>query len=150
MPGWLAWFAFVPLLLALERRIETRGPRSWFTLGYAGGAVFFLAGTHWIALLSDVALTIGWLKYLGWLLGALYLALYWGLAAWLAGLLARRSRIPARWTFAPVLLVVEELRGSGELGFPWFQPGYTQHAILPVLQLASLKSEDHTSELQSL
>jgi apolipoprotein N-acyltransferase len=140
VPGALAWVAFVPLLLALERRVAGGRARSWFTLGFAGGLVFFLVGTHWIALLSDVALTIGWLKYLGWILGSLYLALYWGLAALLAGGLSRRSGLPARWTFAPAFLTIEELRGSGELGFPWFQPGYTQHEVLPALQLASLGS----------
>ena len=138
VPGFLAWVALVPLLLALDRRVEHGTRRSWFALGFTGGAVFFLIGTHWIALLADVALTIGWLKYLGWILGALYLACFWGLAAWLAGLLARRSGVPARWTFVVALLLVEELRGSGDLGFPWFQPGYTQHAVLPILQLASL------------
>ena len=138
VPGVVAWFALVPLLLALERRVASAGPRSWFALGYAGGAVFFLIGTHWIALLSDVALTVGWLKYLGWVLGGLYLALYWGAATWLAGWLAKRSGVAARWTFVPAFLLLEELRGSGELGFPWFQPGYTQHGVLPVLQLASL------------
>lgn len=140
VPGWLAWFAFVPLLLALERRVASRPPRSWFALGYAGGFVFFLVGTHWIALLSDVALTIGWLKYLGWVLSALYLACYWGLAAWGAGWLSRRSGVAAGWTFAPALLLVEEWRSAGELGFPWFQPGYSQHAMSPALQLASLGS----------
>ena len=77
VPGVLAWFAFVPLLVALERRVATGRPRSWFTLGYVGGFAFFLVGTHWIALLNDVALTIGWLKYLGWVLAAFYLASYW-------------------------------------------------------------------------
>lgn len=137
-PGVLAWIAFVPLLLALERRVAEGGPRSWFTLGYTGGAAFFLVGTHWIALLNDVALTIGWLKYVGWVAGALYLALFWGFATLLAGLLARRSGLPARWTFVPALVLIESLRGAGDLGFPWFQPGYTQHAVLPVLQLASI------------
>ncbi len=140
VPGVLAWVAFVPLLVALEARVAEGRPRGWFALGCAGGCTFFLAGTHWIALLNDAALTIGWLKYLGWLMGSAYLALFWGLAAWLAGVLARRSGVPARWTFAPAFLAVEELRGSGELGFPWFQPGYTQGEILPVLQLASLGS----------
>jgi len=140
VPGLLAWVGFVPLMLALERRVDSGGPRSWFALGYAGGAVFFLIGTHWIALLSDVALTIGWLKYLGWVLGGLYLALYWGAATWLAGWLSKRSGVAARMSFVPAFLLLEELRGSGELGFPWFQPGYTQHALLPALQLASLGS----------
>lgn len=138
VPGVLAWIAFVPLLAALERRVADGRPRSWFALGYVGGLVFFLVGTHWIALLNDVALTIGWLKYVGWLAAALYLASYWGLAAWLAGVLARRSGFAARWTFVPAMLAVELWRGSGELGFPWFQPGYTQHALLPVLQMAAV------------
>ena len=140
VPGVVAWFALVPLLLALEDAVRDRGPKSWFALGYAGGAVFFLIGTHWIALLSDVALTIGCLKYLGWVLGGLYLALYWGAATLLAGWLSRRSGVASRMSFVPAFLVLEELRGSGELGFPWFQPGYTQHSILPALQLASLGS----------
>jgi len=139
VPGIVAWAALVPLLLALGRRLE-RGRGSCFALGYTAGLAHFLVGTHWIALLSDVALTIGWLKYLGWLLASLYLALYWGLAAWAAGWLARRSGVAVAWTFAPAMLLVEEARGSGELGFPWFQPGYTQGALLPALQLASLGS----------
>ena len=137
-PGVLAWFAFVPLFGALERRVAEGTHGSWFRLGYVAGFVFFLTSTHWIALLDDVALTIGWLKYLGWVLAAFYLALYWGVACWVSGWLARRSGVPARWTFVAAMLVVEEARGSGDMGFPWFQPGYTQHAILPVLQLASL------------
>src|SRR5262249_22719821 len=115
VPGFLGWFGFVPLLRALEHRVAAGRPRSWFALGYVGGVVHFLAGTHWIALLSDVALTIGWLKYLGWVMAAFYLALYWGAAAALAGWLARRSGVAVRWTFAPAFLLVEELRGSGEL-----------------------------------
>lgn len=137
VPGALAFVAFAPLLLALERRVSSATPGSWFRLGYVAGFIFFLVGTHWIALLNDVALTIGWLKYLGWMLAAGYLALFWGLATWGAGWLSRRSGIPARWTFIPMMLVVEELRGSGDMGFPWFQPGYTQHDSL-LLQLASL------------
>jgi len=135
--GWLAWFAFVPLLAALDRRVAAgEGAGSAFRAGYVGGFVFFLVGTYWIALLSDVATTVHWIKYLGWVLAAAYLALFWGLAAALTAALARRSGVPARWTFVPAMLVIEELRGSGELGFPWFQPGYTQHA-LPAIGFAA-------------
>jgi apolipoprotein N-acyltransferase len=136
--GALAWGAFVPLLVALETRVG-RGPGACFRLGYVAGFVFFLAGMHWIALLSDVASTVPWIKYVAWVMSGFYLALFWGLATWLAGVLARRSGLAARWTFVPAMLLVEELRGSGELGFPWFQPGYTQHA-LPAIGLAALGS----------
>ena len=60
--GWLAWFAFVPLLAALERRVRAgESLAACFRLGYAGGVVFFLVGIHWIARLSDVAMTVPWL-----------------------------------------------------------------------------------------
>jgi apolipoprotein N-acyltransferase len=114
--------------------------RSLFALGYAFGFAFFLIGIHWIALLSDVAITVPWLKYPAWVLAAAYLAVFPGLATLLAGWLARRSRASLALTFPMAFLAVEELRASGELGFPWFQPGYTQHAYVPVIQLASLGS----------
>ena len=62
--GFLAWGAFVPLLIALERRINA-GASLWYMarLGYGFGVAFFLIGIHWIALLSDVAITVPWLKY---------------------------------------------------------------------------------------
>lgn len=135
--GALAWVAFLPLLGAIESRLAAGGSkRSLYALGWVGGFAFFLTGTHWIALLSDVAITLPWLKYLGWVLAGAYLANFWALAVLLTGVLSRRSGVAARWTFIPVMLAVEELRGSGELGFPWFQPGYTQHE-LPVLGLAA-------------
>ena len=136
----LAWVALVPLLAALQRRASAgMGAGSAFRLGYVGGFAFFLAGMHWIALLSDVASTVHWIKYVAWVLAGGYLALYWGLAAWLAYVLARRSGVRVPWTFVPAMLLVEELRGSGELGFPWFQPGYTQQA-LPIVGMAALGS----------
>lgn len=137
----LAWVAFVPLLLVLERRLaEGATIRSLFAVGYVAGFAFFLTGMHWIALLDEVALTVPVLKYVGWVLAGGYLALYWALAVALAAWLARRSGVPARFTFVAAMLAVEELRGSGELGFPWFQPGYTQHPVPAALALAALGS----------
>ena len=54
--GFLAWFAFVPFLVALDRLAVARAPlRRVLVLGYVFGFAFYLCGTHWIALLSDVA-----------------------------------------------------------------------------------------------
>ncbi|MBI1796910.1 MAG: apolipoprotein N-acyltransferase [Candidatus Eisenbacteria bacterium] len=139
--GFLAWFGFIPLLAALDRKLRDGEPLgAIFGLGYTFGFVFYLIGTHWIALLSDVAITVPWLKYPAWVAAAAYLALYAGLTTTLAGWLARRARVPLALTFPLALIAVEELRASGEMGFPWFQPGYTQHAYAPILQLASLGS----------
>lgn len=139
--GFVAWFAFVPLLAALERmRARQAGAGGAFTLGYVFGLVFFLGAIHWIALLSDVAITVPWLKYPAWIVAAGYLALYPALASWVSIGLARHAGLGLGTVVPFVMLAVEEMRGSGELGFPWFQPGYTQHAYTPVIQMASLGS----------
>jgi len=146
----------VPLLMALEARARRGAPAgALFRLGWGFGFAFFLLGMHWVALLSDVAITVPWLKYPAWIAAAAYLGLYGGLVTLGAGLLARPAgarsraaapagevpvRVPLGLAFPVVYLVVEELRASGELGFPWFQPGYSQHAYVPILQLASLGS----------
>ena len=131
----------MPLLVALGRAAEGPAPRRRaFALGACFGFVFYVLGLHWIARLSNVAITVPWLKYPGWLLAAGYLALFPALATSLAVALARRRGGGLAWTFPPALLLIEELRASGELGFPWFQPGYTQQGFAPILQLASLGS----------
>jgi len=137
--GFLAWFALVPLLVALEARVRARtGARALFGLGYAFGLAFYLVGAHWLVMLSEVAITVPWLKYPAWLMAAAYLAVFPGLATLAAGWLAQRAKHSLAVTFPVAALGGEELRGRGELGFPWFQPGYTQHAFAPVIQLASL------------
>ena len=152
VPGFVAWGALVPLLIGLEQRVRRSATAgSLFRLGWLFGFVFFLIGTHWIALLSEVAITVPWLKYPAWAVASSYLALFSGLATLVAGVLARpvgprrswtgpgsAARVPLALAFPVVFLCVEELRASGEVGFPWFQPGYTQHAYVPMLQLASL------------
>jgi apolipoprotein N-acyltransferase len=137
--GWIAWIAFVPLLWALESRfLQPRPVREAFRLGYVFGFSFFLVSLHWMAMLSDVAITIPWLKYPAWLVAAAYLALLPALASALAAWLTRRSQRSLAVTFPVAFVLIEELRASGELGFPWFQPGYTQHAFTPLIQMASL------------
>ncbi|HYM80091.1 MAG TPA: apolipoprotein N-acyltransferase [Candidatus Limnocylindria bacterium] len=139
--GFLAWFAFVPLLVVLQRRLDAGSSlRATFALGYAFGFMFYLIGTSWIARLSNVAITVPWLKYPAWIAAAAYLALFAGLATVLTAWLVRRSGLSLTVCFPVAYLLAEELRASGELGFPWFQPGYTQHAYPPLIQIASLGS----------
>ena len=139
--GFIAWFALVPLFIELDRRVAAgAGSGALFRTGYVYGLAFYLTGTHWIALLSNVAMTTPWLKYPAWLLAGGYLALYAGLTTLVAGVIVRRLRLPLAVVFPGVALAIESLRASGEMGFPWFQPGYSQHAYLPIISMASLGS----------
>ncbi len=139
--GFVAWFALIPLLIELDRRISAGDrARVLFRTGYVYGLAFYLTGMHWIALLSNVAMTTPWLKYPAWLLAGGYLALFAGLTTVVAGVIVRRLRLSLAIVFPVVALAVEAVRASGEMGFPWFQPGYTQHAYLPLIQMAALGS----------
>lgn len=137
--GALVLAGFVPVLGALDAR--ARGPRPLrgaFATGWIAGFAFYLVGAYWLVMLNGVAITVPWLKYPGWLAAAAYLALYAGLAGVLAVAAHRRSGAPLGLTFAAAWMVAEQLRGAGELGFPWFQPGYALASFAPAVQVASL------------
>jgi apolipoprotein N-acyltransferase len=109
-----------------------------FRFGYATGFVFFLAGLHWIAFLSKVAVTVSWIMYPAWVAAALYLALYPALAGAAAAFARRRLGLSPALGWPLFWLAAEWLRAQGELGFPWLHLGYSAWKTLPVLQLASL------------
>ena len=107
----------MPLLVGARSRgaLRRRSRGGCSAIGYAFGVVFFGLGTHWIALLSDVASTQPWIKYPAWLAGRRSTSrCSRASTTLLAGWLARR--VPLAFVFPPALVVIEELRGSGELG----------------------------------
>jgi apolipoprotein N-acyltransferase len=121
--GILAWVALVPLLLA----IDESQPGEAFRLGYAGGFVAWLLVVSWI---RGYGLPV-WLLLSGYL--ALQFGAFAGASRWIAqgrppwvGIIA----VPLLWTS------LEYLRSIGPFGFPWALLGLTQHANLPVIQVA--------------
>jgi apolipoprotein N-acyltransferase len=103
-----------------------------------------VAGAFRLGLLTGFlwfALTLSWMTLFGlpaWLLLSAILSLYIGGFAALYRWLGLRFRgrdlllIPLVWTG------VEVARSAGTLGFPWALLGVSQHATLPVLQLAAV------------
>ncbi|MFZ5861882.1 MAG: apolipoprotein N-acyltransferase [Nitrospirota bacterium] len=131
----LAWFALVPLLLA----VTTASPRRAFLLGWITGITFFTGSLRWIAYtMVHYGHLLEWLSYLVLLLLTAYLALYVGLFAWTARVLLdqptwiRLSALPAAWT------ALEFARTYLLTGFPWAVLGYSQAGTLPVIQIAEL------------
>lgn len=124
---WLAWLAFVPLLLAI------RGKRPWqaFLMGWFGGVVFFIGITPW------------WIKEFQFVnplasgLGYLYLSLYFAFFCFFLSLLLRHLK--SLLLVAPPLWVAFEYLRSNLffLAFPWGLLGHTQYLNLPIIQMAS-------------
>ncbi len=123
--GVVAWVALVPLLVA----IWDLAPREAFRLGYVTGFVAFLGILAWIRVFGLPA----------WILLAAYLALFvgafCGLYRWAA---ADRAPAVRLWLVPIVWVSLEYLRSSGPMGFPWATLATAQHALLPVIQIASI------------
>jgi apolipoprotein N-acyltransferase len=134
---WLyAWVWLAPALCCAL----ARAPRGALADGWLAGTVFFLILLRWLDFTfrsySDIPWPLGWLP-IGLL--AAYCGLYTGsviaAVAWL------RPRIGTGWALVmtPVLWVAGEwIRGHLMGGFPWGLMGYSQHGVLPVIQIAEL------------
>ncbi|GFE58093.1 apolipoprotein N-acyltransferase [Geobacter sp. AOG1] len=130
----LAWFAFVPLLLALGKK----SPKKAFKLGFVCGATAFAGLLYW---LNIVMVTYGKLHWSVsgclYLLLVAYLALFVAVPVWLMrrGELAGVSSLVS----LPVLWVgLEYLRSFLLSGFPWASLGYSQFRTLPLIQVADI------------
>jgi apolipoprotein N-acyltransferase len=132
--GAVAWTALAPLLIALA---QARSGAHGFRLGYLAGAVSSLGLVYWTALVVTqfgglpLPLGVGVMVLLCLAL-ALFPSLFgWAMATW------ARALGPRALLLAPVAWVATEiLRAHTLFNFAWCLLGYSQHANLPVLQLA--------------
>ena len=130
----LAWFAFVPLLVAAAGASR----RHAFKLGLVAGFTAYAGLLYW---LNIVMVSYGRLHWTVsgtlYLVLAGYLALYPGLVLWLMRCGEQRG-VAALCSF-PVLWVAGELIRSHALtGFPWALLGYSQFRTLPLIQISDL------------
>ncbi len=138
----LAWFALVPLLLAVHDR-PRREAAGWALLA---GLAFWIPSLHWIACVT----TAGWLTLAGYC--ALYLippALLW--ARWPARFGdAHGARVLKVLIFAAAWTGCEHVRGILFTGFPWNPLGVSQARSLPLIQHAAWGGAGAVSALIAL
>jgi apolipoprotein N-acyltransferase len=141
--------ALVPLLIVL-----TGASRPWFgraaapgpppprravLLGLVAGFAYFTGTLYWI---TGVMVTYGGMPLpLGILVNAMlvaYLALFPAVFAVVMVVVARRMGRSALLLSPAVWVTLEFARGHLFTGFPWVLLGYSQTAVLPVAQIASV------------
>jgi len=125
-----AWIALIPLMAACR----CSGPRAGWRLGFVCGAVFWLFSIHWLTHVTVV----------GWILLALYCALYFAPLGGLFSWWFQRWGVSSLWTNLPLLLAApmvavacEYVRAHLFTGFAWNTLGVTQYRNLAVSQLAA-------------
>jgi len=131
----LAWFALVPLLYAVE------GKELWncFKLGFITGLISFLGILYWIIVAvhtyGNVPLVLSGLVLL-LLVG--YLSLFIGAFTFLYQFIQTRLKLRTV-LLAPLLWVsLEYLRSFFLTGFPWASLGHSQYMNLPFIQMADI------------
>lgn len=131
---WLAWFALVPLLVALRNL----SPKDGFVLGFCAGLTHYLTLIYWLA---NTMQTYGHLPmYLSLpvlILLSAYLALYMAVFSMFVSRLCPTPFMLFATT--PFLWVaLEYLRTFLFTGFPWELLGYSQFKVLPLIQIADI------------
>lgn len=129
----LAWFALVPLFVALTR---AKSWKSAFGIGYLTGFLFFAGMLLAILLLypyANIAATL-----LGYLLLVGYTALYFAVFASLIRVLPWRAGVLFPIAAACIWTALEWVRSWMLTGFPWGSIGYSQWNNLSVIQIASI------------
>lgn len=129
-----AWFAFVPLFLALENQKPFRS----FLIAYLIGFLFFLGTIYWLV---HVSLP-------GMLIVVAYLALYFGFFGLIISLILAPARVSGFLAFRPGLhtlflipaawVALEWARSYVFTGFGWALLGYSQSYNLPIIQIADV------------
>jgi len=132
--SWLAWFAFVPLLISL-RNLSFR--RSFF-FGFLTGVAHYLTLVYWLIYTMRTYGHLPWyLCVLVLILFSAYLALYFAVFSAAASRLF--SKPSALFLMLPVFWVgLEYIRSFFLSGFPWELIGYSQFNKLYILQLSDI------------
>ncbi len=132
--SWLAWFAFVPLFVALRNLSLKKG----FYLGLFTGIVHYLSLMYWLAYTMSAYGHLPFYVSIPVLfLLSFYLALY---IAFFSMAVTRLCQSPFSLLFIPPLLWVslEYIRSFLFTGFPWELMGYTQFNMLHVIQISDV------------
>jgi apolipoprotein N-acyltransferase len=128
----LSFVTLIPLYFHIRSLPVSRT----FLASWISGAFFYLLLMHWIVFNPAVE---GWVRpllYLGVVLIAAYLSLYFALALALAKWLSQKNKLPF-WLWAAITLpLLDYLRTSGLLGFPWGSLGYALVPWTPSIQTA--------------
>ena len=122
--GWLAFVAFVPLLVAVGRA------RSYRAAAACGGVTGLVAGLRALAWVSSVAVA-------GWVILALFLALNFAAAMLAVHWFQRRHRTLWPLPAATAWVALELARTRLGPGFSWLFLGYTQYRFGALLQVAA-------------
>ncbi len=132
--NWLAWFAFVPLLISLRNLSFKKS----FFLGFLAGVTHYLTLVYWLIYTMRTYGHLPWyLCVVILILLSAYLALYFAVFSAAASRLFSKPSV--LFLMLPVFWVgLEYIRSFFLSGFPWELIGYSQFNTLHILQISDI------------
>jgi apolipoprotein N-acyltransferase len=132
--SWLAWFAFVPLLISLR----DLSIKQSFWLGFLSGMTHYLTLVYWLVHTMRTYGHLPWhLSVLILILLSAYLTLYF--AVFSAAVSRFFSKAAVLFIIIPVFWVgLEYIRSFFLSGFPWELIGYSQFNLLQIIQISDI------------
>jgi len=120
----LGWIALVPLFLVL--RASRFGTGVFY--GVTFGSLTTLLSSYWLGTFSLVSLQIT----------VFFFLIYYLLFTPVALLLYRRIRFARVLVFPLAFTLLEFLRSTGFLGYPWALAAHSQYSVLPIVQMTEV------------
>ncbi|WP_435006641.1 apolipoprotein N-acyltransferase [Tundrisphaera lichenicola] len=124
--SWAAWFALAPLFLLVESK---RTNWSLYLASWMGGLAFWLLAIHWIWATDPTA-------WLGWIVMALFLSLWWPGFLFLARYTRKRLKLPIMIAAPVIWVALEYIRAYALTGFPWYYLAHSQYRFVYITQIA--------------
>ena len=120
--SYLAWIALVPWFIIISTGYRTG------LFSYLTGFLFFVFNLTWLWSVTGF----------GWILLALYLALYFYVFGLVIHFIRKWLRLPHLFIAPFAWVTFEYLRSFPFFGFPWFFAGHSQYLHLPLIQIADI------------
>ena len=129
-----AWFAFVPLFIAMGRIT----PRDSFRLGMICGIIAYGGVFYWVNIVMATYGRLHWtVSFTLYIVLSAYIALYLGASVFLTRR-GEKAGITPLVSFPVLWVGLEYIRAVVLTGFPWASLGYTQYRTLPLIQIADI------------
>jgi len=122
--GFLAWIAFIPLLLV----IPSKGGIRSFLISYLAGVLFFWSTIYWFVYVTG----------LGAVLLIFYFAVYFGIFGLGYHFFSHRSTLEKILVLPSIWVALEFARGHLLTGFNWVSLGLSQYQNITIIQMADL------------
>lgn len=131
--SWCAWFALLPLLMAIREVTPGQG----FRLAITAGLAHYSALLYWLV---HTMHTYGYLpiyqSVIILIVMATILSVFWGCLGWFS---AATIKTPNKlWLFPVVWTALEYMRSFIFTGFPWGFLGHSQYKHLFVIQISDI------------